>query len=456
MLQNRKRRSKSGQRMKQKGNIYKSRLLQSSTSWRQARKAGCLIVTVIAFFCWHGSKWLGNDRSTPIVPGFATLPSPWTQDDVNVLNQYLTKTDDILLWIHAHLRDNMVSVTSLGPSGLVILHRLHSLGLLKDVPVITVDTLHLFPESMEFILTMEKYYSNDMRLQVYRPKEYSSRDAFDEAFGKDFYKTHADEFGYYTKVEPMLRALQDKDAMAWITGRRRSQGGEREQLQAFELVKEDSAIPRLKINPLYNWSYDQVWNYLQQHKLPHNPLHDKGYKSIGDVMTTQAVDPGAPERSGRFVGLNRTECGLHSHLEKVQRLKAEAESRGEELESPKLVCDECIELNKDNFDDIVLKGPDSLLFEFYSPFCGACQEFAPTLHAIAKRLSEVTKIKTARFDVTTQPVPESGVKAGIDVDSTPQLFLILREPSFRVVPYEGDNEYDAIKSWINANGFTDF
>jgi phosphoadenosine phosphosulfate reductase len=97
------------------------------------------------------------------------------------------------------------------------------------------------------------------------------------------------------------------DTFAWLNGRRRSQGGARASLPFFEFDVDG----RLKVNPLANWTYDQTWEYIREHNVPYNPLHDQGYKSIGDKMTTFPVGENEPERAGRWQGSSKTECGIH-------------------------------------------------------------------------------------------------------------------------------------------------
>ncbi|KAJ1843164.1 3'-phosphoadenylsulfate reductase, partial [Coemansia sp. RSA 2703] len=109
-------------------------------------------------------------------------------------------------------------------------------------------------------------------------------------------------------VEPARRAYETLNAQAVITGRRKSQKGDRASLQVVEIEKGTGLV---KINPLANWSFQQVWTYLRANEVPYNVLLDRGYKSIGDFHSTLPVKEGADERSGRWQGSEKTECGLH-------------------------------------------------------------------------------------------------------------------------------------------------
>lgn len=232
-----------------------------------------------------------------------------TKEELAKLNDYLIKLNvkDLLLWAHDQFPPtSLVDVTSFGPSGLVILDNLQKLDLIKGMPVVTIDTLHLFDETYDFIqdLKQTKLFQN-VNLFVYQPLSYTNRQEFDNAFGNDLYKTNPRRYDYLTKVEPTLSALKQMHATAWITGRRRSQGRDRSTLSILEIDYTDSSRkPRYKMNPLAYWTYADVWNYIKQQKIPYNKLHDEGYMSIGDVMNTKPVSEDTSERSGRFVDLD--------------------------------------------------------------------------------------------------------------------------------------------------------
>ena len=115
------------------------------------------------------------------------------------------------------------------------------------------------------------------------------------------------------KVEPLNRALKDLDA--WMTGLRREQAVTRVDVRKVELDKDHGDI--VKINPLVDWSYDDVWEYIRKNNLPYNRLHKQGYPSIGCAPCTRAVRPGEDLRAGRWwwENPNTKECGLHVNAE---------------------------------------------------------------------------------------------------------------------------------------------
>jgi phosphoadenosine phosphosulfate reductase len=115
------------------------------------------------------------------------------------------------------------------------------------------------------------------------------------------------------KVEPLNRALKNLDA--WMTGLRREQAVTRVDVRKVELDKDHGDI--VKVNPLVDWSYDDVWEYIRKNNLPYNRLHKQGYPSIGCAPCTRAVKPGEDLRAGRWwwENPNTKECGLHLSVE---------------------------------------------------------------------------------------------------------------------------------------------
>jgi thioredoxin-dependent adenylylsulfate APS reductase len=115
------------------------------------------------------------------------------------------------------------------------------------------------------------------------------------------------------KVEPLNRALKGLDA--WMTGLRREQAVTRADVRRIELDEDHGNI--IKINPLVDWSYGDVWDYIRRKSVPYNRLHKQGYPSIGCAPCTRAVKPGEDLRAGRWwwENPNAKECGLHVNLQ---------------------------------------------------------------------------------------------------------------------------------------------
>jgi phosphoadenosine phosphosulfate reductase len=120
--------------------------------------------------------------------------------------------------------------------------------------------------------------------------------------------TNPDLCCHIRKTEPLQRALAGFDA--WFTGRKRFQSSTRAALPLFEADGE-----RIKVNPLANWSGEELKAYAIRHALPEHPLVAKGYPSIGCVPCTTKVAPGEDARAGRWRGQDKIECGIHTALE---------------------------------------------------------------------------------------------------------------------------------------------
>jgi len=224
--------------------------------------------------------------------------------------------DERLRWCWEMLpNESLIQVSAFGASGMVIIDALSRLGL--TCPTIFLDTLHHFPETIEHVQNVNKQYKLDLR--TYHCSKASTREDFEKRFNNDrMWESDPIKYDYLVKVEPLERALDDFGVEAWITGRRRDQAGDRTSLS---IIQRDQSDGRLKINPVADWSLSQVWRYLLANHVPYNKLYDLGYKSIGDCVTTRAVAPGEPERSGRFYQNNglKTECGIHTRVSSTFR-----------------------------------------------------------------------------------------------------------------------------------------
>ncbi|EJT45817.1 hypothetical protein A1Q1_05730 [Trichosporon asahii var. asahii CBS 2479] len=155
-------------------------------------------------------------------------------------------------------------------------------------------------------------------LHVYRPPGAETADEFAAKYGEKLWETDEASYDYLVKVEPAARAYKELGVRAVITGRRRSQGADRSNLAAVE-VDERGLI---KVNPLITWSFKEVKDYVDKEGVPYNSLLDQGYKSIGDWHSTAKPDPNAAdagERSGRWQGKAKSECGLHTNYFEMKK-----------------------------------------------------------------------------------------------------------------------------------------
>lgn len=211
---------------------------------------------------------------------------------------------ELLKWTFEHLQ-NVVVTTAWQPGGIVILDFLHDLGLRP--PVIFVDTLYQFQETLDLAESLRSRY--DLDLRVFKPAGLASESDFVSVHGPDLWDRDLDAYQEITKVEPMRRAMRETGAQAWISGRRRDQGGDRTELSILE-----ASGDRIKVNPLAAWTRKEVWGHILSKGIPYNPLHDQGYPSIGDRPLTEKADAAEGERSGRWKGRGKTECGIHNSL----------------------------------------------------------------------------------------------------------------------------------------------
>ena len=228
--------------------------------------------------------------------------------DLAALNQELEAAQprEILAWATQTIPEGLVQASAFNVDDMVITDLLYrEFRPRHPVPVLFLDTLHHFPETLELVARSTQHY--DLNLKIYRIMTVDSRSAFAQRYGDKLWETDIEQFHYLTKIEPLQRGLAELGAVAWITGRRRDQAHTRSDMPILEWDKHQ----RLKINPLANWTRTQSWQYVMEHKVPYNPLHDQGYASIGDEPLTTPVAEGEDERAGRWRGTGKTECGIH-------------------------------------------------------------------------------------------------------------------------------------------------
>ena len=202
------------------------------------------------------------------------------------------------------------------------------------VDLIFLDTLHHFPETLALVERVRQRYPL-VNLHVYRPAGVETAQEFAQKHGERLWEANDELYDWVAKVEPAQRAYRDLRVSAVLTGRRRSQGGKRGDLDVIEM--DEAGL--IKVNPLANWSFKQVQEYIKVNNVPYNELLDQGYKSIGDWHSTQPIKEGEDERAGRWKGQQKTECGIHNPRSKFaqylreQELKKQDEALRQALES---------------------------------------------------------------------------------------------------------------------------
>lgn len=228
--------------------------------------------------------------------------------DLKKLNQKFEKLHprEILMWCTTNLPTGLVQTSAFNVDDLVITDLLYrDLKPAHPVPVLFLDTLHHFPQTLDLVAKAKAIYG--LNLKVYKTPKLKTRKDFTAKYGEALWDKDIAKFHEITKIEPLQRGLADLGTIAWITGRRRDQAESRAEMPIFELDAEQ----RLKVNPLANWTRKETWAYVFEHDVIYNPLHDQGYPSIGDEPITSPIREGEDERAGRWRGFDKTECGIH-------------------------------------------------------------------------------------------------------------------------------------------------
>lgn len=187
------------------------------------------------------------------------------------------------------------------------------------IGIFSLETGRLHAETLGMLDRIEAHYGSAVTL--YKPDPAAVNDYVEKHGLNAFYDSveMRKECCRIRKVEPLKRALAGQ--RAWVTGQRRSQSSTRAELAVQE---DDAAHGMQKFNPLADWSEEDVWHYIRSNQVPYNPLHDKGYPSIGCEPCTRAIQPGEDVRAGRWWWENADskECGLHMVDGKLIRIKS--------------------------------------------------------------------------------------------------------------------------------------
>ena len=188
------------------------------------------------------------------------------------------------------------------------------------IDLIFLDTLHHFQETLALVDRVRKHYPL-VNIHIYKPHDVDTEEEFSQKHGSRLWESDGHLYDWVAKVEPAQRAYRELHVNAVLTGRRRSQGGRRGDLDVIEV--DDAGL--IKVNPLANWTFSQVKEYVKLNNVPYNELLDRGYKSIGDWHSTQPVKENEDERSGRWKGQDKTECGIHNPRSKYAQFLREQE-----------------------------------------------------------------------------------------------------------------------------------
>jgi phosphoadenosine phosphosulfate reductase len=212
---------------------------------------------------------------------------------------------ELVAWaLERFARQRVLVTTQFGMEGCALLDMCGRTG--RPVQVVYLDTMFFFPET---------YALRDRLAERYPTLRFENRgttltpEAQDAQYGPELWKHNPDLCCRLRKVEPMNAVVREADV--WLTALRRSQSATR---SGVAVIAWDWRYQVLKVSPLAHWSREEVWKYIQENDVPYNPLHERGYPSIGCMQCTAAVAGASVTdytRAGRWQGTGKTECGLH-------------------------------------------------------------------------------------------------------------------------------------------------
>ena len=212
---------------------------------------------------------------------------------------------EILAWaLERSGLDRIAIASAFQAEGTIVMHLATQIR--PDIPILFLETGYQFAETLAF----KEQLAERMGLNVVDLVGEHTVAEQAEVFGPRLFERDPERCCDLNKVQPMFHALRDLDA--WITAFRRESSPTRADapfVQQYELEPDRWIV---KINPMAAWSGQEVWGYLKENDLPHNPLYDLGYASIGCAPCTRMRFPDEPERAGRWAGLSKWECGIQA------------------------------------------------------------------------------------------------------------------------------------------------
>lgn len=218
-----------------------------------------------------------------------------------------SKPEEILQFFIHHFKNKIALASSLSAEDQILTHIIANIN--KDTKIFTLDTGRLFQECYSLISKTNGKYG--INIHIYFPETLLLEEMVNANGVNLFYDSVESRklCCNIRKIKPLQRALQGFEV--WICGLRKEQSVTRKNI---EIVEWDSDNKLLKINPLINWTENEVWNYVKKENIPYNELHDKGFASIGCMPCTRAIKKGEDIRAGRWWWENpeTKECGLHA------------------------------------------------------------------------------------------------------------------------------------------------
>ena len=252
-----------------------------------------------------GQRVMKSDSNDARDPGLELEldPSDSLLGELDEANRRLGSgsAEEILVWAVSRFGSRFTMATAFGPEGMCLIHMLAELA--PATPIFNLDTGYQFPETLEMRQRVLDRYG--MAVEFKRPV--LSVEEFEAANGGPVYTNDPDRCCNERKLTVLHEAIKGKHA--WASAIRRDQSPDRE---LAPIIGWDARFKLVKVSPLANWTRADVWSFIRKHDVPYNPLHDQGYLSVGCRPCTRSVMAGDDERSGRWCGFKKTECGLHS------------------------------------------------------------------------------------------------------------------------------------------------
>jgi phosphoadenosine phosphosulfate reductase len=211
------------------------------------------------------------------------------------------KPERVLEWGFDTFGDSVAISSAFGVEGMTLIDMASRVR--RHVRLFTLDTEFLFPETYNLMDQVEQRYG----ITIEKVYPLNSPEEQEREHGPALWERNPDQCCNLRKVEPLQRKLGE--LRAWITSIRRDQTASR---AAAGKIEWDAKFGLVKINPIVDWNSKQVWQYIREHDVPYNALHERNYPSIGCTHCTRAVRPGEDPRAGRWAGSSKTECGLHT------------------------------------------------------------------------------------------------------------------------------------------------
>ncbi len=208
---------------------------------------------------------------------------------------------EILQWAIQRFGRSFTMATAFGPEGMCLIHMLSEID--PQVPIFNLETGYQFAETHVLREQVKTRYGIEVEYK-YPP---TTVEQYEAANGGPVYKTDPNRCCAERKLSVLKKAA--RGYQAWASAIRRDQSTDRARAA---IVGWDSKFNLAKVSPLANWTKKDVWAFIVDNNVPYNPLHDKGYPSVGCWPCTRSIMAGEDERAGRWSGFVKTECGLHT------------------------------------------------------------------------------------------------------------------------------------------------